>query len=479
MQNTQQNSNENCSYTYEPSTDVSSAAKKVATLATLKQDIIELIQPIQRLSELKKNPLSYDIKTNEFEKNISLLFKNKDHYTNVLAELESGYADYILLLPETANQFGFTIGLKEAAMTVPDRTNRELALTFMKKFKQHVRQLYPRIDVVTPYLLLANNSTVPLVIEFSDAGDAAEAIRMLKWNFSATREKTRITCSISRDERLHFSIKPLTLPDNVKERAKGLVTQNDIKKNIQYDPRIPATFLEEDYSKIYYLEFNRKPDPRHIVELRASMKIWGVITFCMMAETDCVDGVMRLYVVDGQNRAKACEYDGYPIIYTKVRVRTKEELVELMVMVNNTNKRWSNNNYLYTWAYLKRKPYVIMKEKKKGVIPFSALLPIYQWNKNPKDAMIHFRKGDMIFPKLEESEECIQYIVLLKEKVKLNRDYILGFHLFFKHIKEKNVPYDHNLMMKKIALANGNMPFDKKDTVAHIAERFREFYSDN
>ena len=456
---------------------------KATTLATLKEDISGLLAPIERRAELKKNPIVYTLETKEFDKKLVFKFKSRDHYWVVLEWLEAGYANYIELLTDRKDDYSFSIALKEIGLPVPDRTNRDLALEFIKKFKRHVRQVNNRVKILTPYLTLANITTNPLVLEFPDAGDAAEAMRVLDWTFKVTREKQFITCLINRDERLHFSVKDIKLPDQVTERRKGLVTLSEIRDNFVFDPRMAATFLIDDHSLANYFEFNRKPDPKHMVGIRLSMEMWGVITFCVMAETDCIDGEMKLYVVDGQNRAKSCEYDGYPIQFTKVRVQTKLELVELMVTLNNTNKGWSNNNYLWTWSYLKMPAYTKVKERifsKDNLVPLSALLPIYQWTIDAKGAMKLFRKGKMVFPKEELSEECIKYLEILKKKnKKLNRDYMLGFYQFFKSLKDTEVPYDNDLMLQKIAEANGTMSFTQKDTVIKIAERFHKLYCEN
>lgn len=80
-----------------------------------------------------------------------------------------------------------------------------------------------------------------------------------------------------------------------------------LRKGFPVDIPVPNfVYQSTEYEKFHCLPFNRKVKLGHVRNLIHSMNIHGPdLSVATVVDTDCVDGVLRRYYVDGQHRAKA------------------------------------------------------------------------------------------------------------------------------------------------------------------------------
>lgn len=106
--------------------------------------------------------------------------------------------------------------------------------------------------------------------------------------------------------------------------------------------------------KLHFLPFNRAYKVTEA--LIHSMNLYGFIVPILLLYTDIIDGVKRLYVVDGQHRLATAMYLGIDamgyIINPETEIKTQEDLVKLVAMLNSSTSPWVNINYVTAFAFL-------------------------------------------------------------------------------------------------------------------------------
>lgn len=116
---------------------------------------------------------------------------------------------------------------------------------------------------------------------------------------------------------------------------------------------------KSDFTKyLNYLDFNRPYNVRP--QMVDSIKEHGFIDPILIVNTDVIDGMEKLYIVDGQHRALAASYLDVPFtaaVYKKT-IKTKKDAVELVSMMHRTHKGWTIHNYVHAYASLGYQDYI-------------------------------------------------------------------------------------------------------------------------
>ena len=135
-----------------------------------------------------------------------------------------------------------------------------------------------------------------------------------------------------------------------------------MKTIINYDIKtIWFTGRGEFEKYLHFLAFNRPYSVRP--SLVESMKKHGWLSPILLLRTSIIDGVERLYIIDGQNRSMAAAFLDIPfcgVLYNKKELTTKEEIVDLVSLMHRTHKGWGLKNYVHAYATLGFKDYAIL-----------------------------------------------------------------------------------------------------------------------
>ena len=108
-----------------------------------------------------------------------------------------------------------------------------------------------------------------------------------------------------------------------------------------------------DYSKFSILPMNRDIDSKHVQKMVYSLRKQGCIRTVICCRTNIIEGVEKLYIIDGQHLATALEREGQPIPYIEYDVSSEEELIDKMAYLNNSSKSWDLMNYVNAWKMVK------------------------------------------------------------------------------------------------------------------------------
>jgi hypothetical protein len=87
-------------------------------------------------------------------------------------------------------------------------------------------------------------------------------------------------------------------------------------------------------------------------ELAESFRNYGVTDSVKAIKTDLIDGVEKLYLVDGHHRAKTASMMNmsyYVDIITK-KFSSKPEIVKFITTINNSQKPWHINDYIRVYS---------------------------------------------------------------------------------------------------------------------------------
>lgn len=451
--------------------------KKIGTAAPknlleLQNDLIEQLQDCTKLKQGENDDgFTTEIKNNSLERSVLFTFKNQDLFWRALYLFEIGYADHIKVQPQQNSKWGFSISLNPVGIEVPVRISREIALQFSINLKVALHSISRHFNVLMPYLIMSEFGTKMIPIDFLEPGNAAEVLHQIQWIFDATRDGSVITIKVTEEQKLKGSIESITFPEHLLK--KGLVTSN-FKSTDPFAAYMPDTYGSFNYEEFNYLPFNRNRNKRHITEIRASTRIHGQLTFITVVETDCIDGVMKKWIVDGQHRYEAYKSEGLPIIYVLAKASTKLELIQLIARLNSTSKGWTSDNYLEAWAYFNEHDYDLVKKKRKETkLPLTLLLMIYAGTLNRKMVTKEFRDGRFVIKNLPKAEKYVQYITSIQGLVPNSRDIYLGFYSFIKNIPDE---YDNARMIQRIEAANKNLPFKPGDELAEVSNIFEMIY---
>lgn len=100
------------------------------------------------------------------------------------------------------------------------------------------------------------------------------------------------------------------------------------------------------------LPMNRPISMKHVMSLQRSVSTYGVLRDVICVSTDIVDTARKTWIVDGQHLYHALLRLNMPIPVRMVKVKSIQELVDLVARLNNTSKQWNMHDYVHCWSSL-------------------------------------------------------------------------------------------------------------------------------
>lgn len=103
----------------------------------------------------------------------------------------------------------------------------------------------------------------------------------------------------------------------------------------------------------YLNGINRGITPAQVTKLAESVNKMGVIRPVIVADLDFITGRKETYIIDGQHLFNALLRLDQKVPYVTVNIKSKEELVETIAMLNASSKSWTLLDYIVAWGSLK------------------------------------------------------------------------------------------------------------------------------
>ena len=167
--------------------------------------------------------------------------------------------------------------------------------------------------------------------------------------------------------------------------------------------------LESFSGKVFMLPFNRDAFPKSI--LISKIKKYGFLVPILLVKTDVIDGVMRIYIVDGQHRALSCLSLNVPFygILHDMKFKDKDELVEFVASLNSTQKTWNTNDYIKAFASVGLSEYhALIDVRKRCTFSYITLAQIYG-NSNASLAANSLKNGNFKVQRKKEADKVLEY----------------------------------------------------------------------
>ena len=127
--------------------------------------------------------------------------------------------------------------------------------------------------------------------------------------------------------------------------------KKELNEKLEVALRNMKWLTPESKMQVNYLAgINRPITPSQVSIMAKSVEELGVLRPIIIIETDCISGKKENHIGDGQHLFNACLRVGVNIPYVIVQVDTKEELVQVMAMLNATSKTWSMLDYVRAFS---------------------------------------------------------------------------------------------------------------------------------
>jgi len=99
---------------------------------------------------------------------------------------------------------------------------------------------------------------------------------------------------------------------------------------------------------------NRAVGPGHVTKIaNAIMRIGKIIRPVVVAKISFIDGIEKLYIIDGQHLYTALLRLGIDIPCTFIEIKNQQELIEKIASLNASSKSWCLLDFITSWASIK------------------------------------------------------------------------------------------------------------------------------
>jgi hypothetical protein len=322
--------------------------------------------------------------------------------------------------------------------------------------------------ILTPRTLSVKDNQVIIEVQFMDQGDAVHFTSILNQEFTWAKEGNVITISIS-IARIKKVLGSVLLLD--KRTKHGLLALKGKQGNPRY------VHKSHRYQEFHFLPFNRKVNKKHVMRLVRSIESFGPQSFVNIAETNCVDGVKRKWIVDGQHRFMAYQFLKWPILYTVSNVSTKEEMVRLIAVLNHTSKTWHLRDYLEAWCQLGIPAYItIEKALAETKLPITVLLEMFSGQQR-QVATNNFQQGKYRLRDVQLAHLHVSYLVELRPFLPRSSTIYSALAGFF-NATAKN--YSNGTMkerLKAFQVRKKQLPFGPEDTRDELVKKLKGIYA--
>lgn len=324
------------------------------------------------------------------------------------------------------------------------------------------QKINARIDI-HPVLIVQSNYTDEIPFKCDSPGIATMFEKgMLFNNIESRRTGKMVYVTLN-----SINVAKPFIKIKIDRSSGGLVVKEGLRgEGVKY---VHSTF---EYDSLHLLPFNRKIDMDHVAEIGKSIDEFGIIDFVKVVETNCVDGVMKKWIVDGQHTYFSEKKRNLPILYVLIRVDSLGELVRLIAVLNNRRKPWKSKDYLHAWDSLNIPVYKNVLEwtssKKLG---FSLVLEALG-GKDPKAASLLFKDGNFRAEPGDKGVTLLEKIYDLKPLLPRSMRIQVGVMRFIRSIYDT---YNHEKL--KSLLKQKKVTFEADETVPGVIGKITQLYN--
>lgn len=195
-----------------------------------------------------------------------------------------------------------------------------------------------------------------------------------------------------------------------------------VLKSMNFEPTVGTTVIDALPNSLDYMNYSRMDENReqkmpHIKRLIDSYKIWGTAACrLIVVETFSISGKKEQFVIDGEHTRVAHNMLGLPlnVIIIKLGVDTRENLIKYMAILNNSNKAWTPDNFLVSYAKLNIREYKILQQIRKDTKLTVTDLQLIFLGRGNED---NFKQGNITFKDENNSMELLEATLKIRMHV--------------------------------------------------------------
>ena len=198
---------------------------------------------------------------------------------------------------------------------------------------------------------------------------------------------------------------------------------------------------------------NRSVVPSHVTRLSESLKNLGflspIIIFVMNLAKERLVGK---YVGDGQHRFLAAIRNNMDIPYIEVEVKSVEQMVEYLALLNNTSKSWGLGDYVQAWSCINPEYKTLAHYHDVYDLELSCIAGILHESPSIFSSFNIIKDGSFKIKNLERGQRYLDYVsdfvnALPKMDRAFGRRIINAYHFFLVNNVDT---YNHNKFIKNL-----------------------------
>lgn len=172
----------------------------------------------------------------------------------------------------------------------------------------------------------------------------------------------------------------------------------------------------------YLAGINRAINPAQVTKLAESVTKMGIIRPVVVAYVAFIDGIKKLYIVDGQHLFNALIRNNMDIPYVIIDVKDKKDLVEKIALLNASSKNWALTDYITAWSslvpdYVRLNHYYQVYD-----LELATIASVLQGNAVHTDINKKIKNGSFTIISEKQNIQILDYITdMLKIVPRLNR----------------------------------------------------------
>lgn len=222
----------------------------------------------------------------------------------------------------------------------------------------------------------------------------------------------------------------------------------------------------------WLVNVNRPTKPGHVNDIASSISKIGIVRPIIMAKLKLKDFVGE-YIIDGQHLFLACLRLGIDVPVRFVTIKTEQELVETLAMLNNTSKPWCLADYVQSWSYIKPQYKTLQHYHKTYGLELAPTAGILHQSPGIFNTVSTIKNGTLKIKDEDKAVSIMEYVtdlltVLPKTDRTSSRKLVNGYVQYITNNYEK---YDHEKALKRI-----EKQIDKLELAGADAETINEFF---
>jgi hypothetical protein len=246
-----------------------------------------------------------------------------------------------------------------------------------------------------------------------------------------------------------------------------------------------ATLIEiiEQAKPKEYLKYSRVPnnhnraiDEEQVKVLEESFSTFGTASAVIkVLRTSVFDGFEKDYLADGQHSVLAATHLTLPlnVVIVKLHEDTLMNAIKYIVLLNNTAKAWSSNNYIKAFYHIPE--YKIFDEcMQKGGLTTTDMLQIFMGGASKNYEVKAFKNGEMQFLDFNDSYKMFDVVVEVKPYIPNKAFARRSLYKVLRTAKDyKKMGKAIIKSAKHLIKANAKFSENEQDFYTHLMEIYR------